>query len=79
MNGAAIILLGLVAYGTLHIHHGVLQAWQWCARSRPVVRVSAVAHGRLRAAQAHDHHRHNYFRDRDLVLVRGFPASIVRR
>ncbi|KAH9928512.1 MFS general substrate transporter [Epithele typhae] len=29
MNGAAIILLGLVAYGTLHIHNDVLQAWQW--------------------------------------------------
>ncbi|OJT10662.1 hypothetical protein TRAPUB_12823 [Trametes pubescens] len=29
MNGAAIILLGLVAYGTLHIHSTVLQAWQW--------------------------------------------------
>ena len=32
MNGAAIILLGLVAYGTLHIHNDVLQAWQWLAR-----------------------------------------------
>ena len=32
MNGAAIILLGLVAYGTLHIHNDVLQAWQWCVR-----------------------------------------------
>ena len=30
MNGAAIIFLGLVAYGTLHIHNDVLQAWQWC-------------------------------------------------
>ncbi|KAI0647523.1 MFS general substrate transporter [Trametes meyenii] len=29
MNGAAIILLGLVAYGTLHIHSTVLEAWQW--------------------------------------------------
>ncbi|KAI0807659.1 MFS general substrate transporter [Fomes fomentarius] len=29
MNGAAIIMLGLVAYGTLHIHHDVLEAWQW--------------------------------------------------
>ncbi|RPD66615.1 MFS general substrate transporter [Lentinus tigrinus ALCF2SS1-7] len=29
MNGAAIIFLGLVAYGTLHIHNDVLQAWQW--------------------------------------------------
>ncbi|OJT03928.1 hypothetical protein TRAPUB_5381 [Trametes pubescens] len=29
MNGAAIILLGLVAYGALHIHATVLQAWQW--------------------------------------------------
>ncbi|TBU35510.1 MFS general substrate transporter [Dichomitus squalens] len=29
MNGSAIILLGLVAYGTLHIHNDVLQPWQW--------------------------------------------------
>ncbi|KAJ3015913.1 hypothetical protein NUW54_g922 [Trametes sanguinea] len=29
MNGAAIILLGLIAFGTLHIHSGVLEAWQW--------------------------------------------------
>ena len=29
MNGAAIILLGLVAYGTLHINSTVLEAWQW--------------------------------------------------
>ncbi len=33
MNGAAIILLGLVAYGTLHIHHDILEAWQWLARA----------------------------------------------
>ncbi|KZT71376.1 MFS general substrate transporter [Daedalea quercina L-15889] len=29
MNGTAIIFLGLVAYGTLHIKHGVLAPWQW--------------------------------------------------
>lgn len=29
MNGAAIILLGLVAYGTLHIHSGKFMPWQW--------------------------------------------------
>ena len=33
MNGAAIILLGLVAYGTLHIHNDILEAWQWLARA----------------------------------------------
>ncbi|EED79307.1 predicted protein [Postia placenta Mad-698-R] len=29
MNGAAIIMLGLIAYGTLHIHSSVLMPWQW--------------------------------------------------
>lgn len=29
MNGTAIIFLGLVAYGTLHIKHGALAPWQW--------------------------------------------------
>ncbi|PCH37793.1 MFS general substrate transporter [Wolfiporia cocos MD-104 SS10] len=29
MNGFAIIMLGLVAYGTLHIKSSVLQPWQW--------------------------------------------------
>ncbi|KAI0725010.1 major facilitator superfamily domain-containing protein [Fomitopsis betulina] len=29
MNGTAIIFLGLVAYGTLHITHGALAPWQW--------------------------------------------------
>ncbi|KAI0748380.1 MFS general substrate transporter [Daedaleopsis nitida] len=29
MNGAAIIMLGLVAYGTLHIQNDVLEPWQW--------------------------------------------------
>ncbi|GBE81803.1 Uncharacterized transporter [Sparassis crispa] len=29
MNGAAIVLLGLVAYGTLHIKSSVLLPWQW--------------------------------------------------
>lgn len=37
MNGAAIILLGLVAYGTLHIHSTVLQAWQWSVRTTSLV------------------------------------------
>ncbi|CCM02234.1 uncharacterized protein FIBRA_04314 [Fibroporia radiculosa] len=29
MNGAAIIALGLIAYGTLHIQSSVLEPWQW--------------------------------------------------
>lgn len=29
MNGAAIVMLGLIAYGTLHIKSGVLAPWQW--------------------------------------------------
>ncbi|KAH9950247.1 MFS general substrate transporter [Amylocystis lapponica] len=29
MNGAAVIMLGLIAYGTLHITTGSLEAWQW--------------------------------------------------
>ncbi|KAH9930639.1 MFS general substrate transporter [Fomitopsis serialis] len=29
MNGTAVIFLGLVAYGTLHISHGALDPWQW--------------------------------------------------
>lgn len=33
MNGVAIIFLGLVAYGTLHIKHGALAPWQWCVTS----------------------------------------------
>ena len=33
MNGVAIIFLGLVAYGTLHIKHGALAPWQWCVAS----------------------------------------------
>lgn len=41
MNGAAIILLGLVAYGTLHIHSTVLQAWQWCASEHATPSVNA--------------------------------------
>ncbi len=41
MNGAAIILLGLVAYGTLHIHSTVLQAWQWCASEHATPDVNA--------------------------------------
>lgn len=31
MNGAAIVMLGLVAYGTLHIKNDVLDPWQWSA------------------------------------------------
>ncbi|TCD70250.1 hypothetical protein EIP91_004151 [Steccherinum ochraceum] len=29
MNGAAIIMLGLIAFGTLHITGGPLEPWQW--------------------------------------------------
>ena len=29
MNGAAIILLGLIAFGCLHIHSTTFEAWQW--------------------------------------------------
>ncbi|CCM02233.1 uncharacterized protein FIBRA_04313 [Fibroporia radiculosa] len=29
MNGTAIIMLGLIAYGTLHIRSSVLEPWQW--------------------------------------------------
>ena len=31
MNGAAIIMLGLVAFGTLHIKTGSFMPWQWYA------------------------------------------------
>ena len=31
MNGTAIILLGLIAYGTLHIKTGSFMPWQWSA------------------------------------------------
>ncbi|CCM06676.1 uncharacterized protein FIBRA_08961 [Fibroporia radiculosa] len=29
MNGAAVVMLGLIAYGTLHIQSNVLEPWQW--------------------------------------------------
>lgn len=29
MNGAAIVMLGLIAYGTLHIKTGNFMPWQW--------------------------------------------------
>ena len=29
MNGTAIILLGLIAFGTIHIETGKFMSWQW--------------------------------------------------
>lgn len=29
MNGAAIIALGLIAFGTLHTHNADFMPWQW--------------------------------------------------
>ena len=36
MNGAAIIMLGLIAFGVLHIKSTSFMAWQWCVPPRPV-------------------------------------------
>lgn len=70
MNGAAIIMLGLVAYGTLHIDTGKFMPWQWYVPV-PVYTGGIAQTGDF--LQAHDYYGHHHPRRLGAILVRSSP------
>lgn len=54
MNGFAVIILGFIAYGVLHINTPTFMPWQWCAHLFPS---SITTHS---STQADDHYRYHH-------------------